>query len=112
MWADRLVACRNDTCVRDARHRTQQTFLRRFFAGSVEVTRTSGKVKWFNDTKGFGFISGEGGQDIFVHHTAIVAEGYRSLKEGQTVEYDLEPGPKGLKALNVRPLAVPQVAVA
>ena len=61
-----------------------------------------GKVKWFNDVKGFGFISGDGGQDIFVHHTAIVAEGYRSLKEGQIVEYDLEPGPKGLKATNVR----------
>ena len=61
-----------------------------------------GKVKLFNDVKGFGFISGDGGQDIFVHHTAIVAEGYRSLKEGQIVEYDLEPGPKGLKATNVR----------
>jgi cold shock protein len=61
-----------------------------------------GKIKWFNDVKGFGFISGDCGQDIFVHHTAIVAEGYRSLKEGETVEYDLEPGPKGLKAANVR----------
>ena len=61
-----------------------------------------GKVKWFNDAKGFGFINGDSGQDIFVHHTAIVAEGYRSLKEGEIVEYDLEPGPKGLKAANVR----------
>lgn len=63
--------------------------------------RIQGKVKWFNDLKGFGFISGEGGQDIFVHHTAIASEGYRSLKEGELVEYDCEPGPKGLKALNV-----------
>ena len=68
------------------------------------MEHTQGKVKWFNDVKGFGFISGEGGQDIFVHHTAILVEGYRSLKEGDMVEYDLEPGPKGLKAVNVRPV--------
>ena len=65
----------------------------------------SGKVKWFNDAKGFGFISGEAGQDIFVHHTVIVAEGFRTLKEGETVEYEAEAGPKGLKAINVRRLA-------
>jgi len=79
--------------------------------GSLEVTHTQGKVKWFNDTKGFGFISGEGGQDIFVHHTAILAEGYRSLKEGDVVEFDLEPGPKGLKAINVRRVEVAQPVV-
>jgi CspA family cold shock protein len=66
------------------------------------VGRTTGKVKWFNDQKGFGFICGEGGQDIFVHHTAIVAEGFRTLKEGEAVEFDTEAGPKGLKATNVR----------
>ncbi len=63
---------------------------------------TTGRVKWFNDQKGFGFISGESGQDIFVHHSAIVAEGFRSLKEGDMVEFESEPGPKGLKARNVR----------
>ena len=75
------------------------------------MDRTQGKVKWFNDVKGFGFISGDGGQDIFVHHTAILAEGYRSLKEGDAVEYELEPGPKGLKAINVRKVGVPQPAI-
>ena len=66
------------------------------------MTHMSGKIKWFNDTKGFGFISGEAGQDVFVHQTAIRCAGYRTLKEGDTVEYDLEPGPKGPKAVNVR----------
>jgi CspA family cold shock protein len=75
------------------------------------VERTQGKVKWFNDVKGFGFISGDGGQDIFVHHSAILAEGYRSLKEGEVVEYDLEPGPKGLKAINVRRVNAEQPAI-
>ena len=65
----------------------------------------TGKVKWFNDQKGFGFICGESGQDIFVHHTAIVAEGFRTLKEGEVVEFETEAGPKGLKALNVRRVA-------
>ena len=65
------------------------------------MNRTQGKVKWFNDQKGFGFICGESGQDIFVHHTAISSEGFRTLKEGETVEFDCEPGPKGLKATNV-----------
>jgi cold shock protein len=76
------------------------------------VGRTQGKVKWFNDQKGFGFISGEGGQDIFVHHTAIVSEGFRTLKEGEAVEYDCEPGPKGLKATNVRRAEAEQSATA
>ena len=64
--------------------------------------RTQGKVKWFNDQKGFGFILGDAGQDIFVHHTAIVSDGFRTLKEGEPVEFDCEPGPKGLKAVNVK----------
>jgi len=60
-------------------------------------------VKWFNDAKGFGFISQEGGEDVFVHHTAIQMEGFRTLKEGQKVEFDVVQGPKGLQAANVRP---------
>jgi cold shock protein len=59
-------------------------------------------VKWFNDAKGFGFITREGGPDVFVHHTAIVADGFRSLTEGQQVEFDITEGPKGQQAVNVR----------
>ena len=62
----------------------------------------SGTVKWFNDAKGFGFISQEGGEDVFVHHTAINMDGFRTLKEGERVEFDVTQGPKGLQAANVR----------
>lgn len=61
-----------------------------------------GKVKWFNDAKGFGFISQEGGDDVFVHHTAISMDGFRTLKEGEKVEFEVVRGPKGLQAANVR----------
>ena len=62
-----------------------------------------GQVKWFSDQKGYGFIQQEdGGQDVFVHHSSITMDGFRSLAEGQAVEYELENGPKGPKAVNVR----------
>ncbi len=61
-----------------------------------------GTVKWFNDAKGYGFISQEGGEDVFVHHTAINMDGFRTLKEGESVEFDVTQGPKGLQAANVR----------
>jgi CspA family cold shock protein len=61
-----------------------------------------GTVKWFNDVKGFGFISQDDGEDVFVHHTAISAEGFRSLAEGERVEFEVQEGPKGLQAANVR----------
>jgi CspA family cold shock protein len=62
----------------------------------------TGTVKWFNDTKGFGFIKQEGGDDVFCHQSAIVSDGFRSLQEGQRVEFDVTRGPKGLQASNVR----------
>ncbi len=60
-----------------------------------------GKVKWFNDAKGYGFIQGEDGKDVFVHHTAIQSEGFRTLAEGQMVEYEVIQDVKGMKARNV-----------
>jgi CspA family cold shock protein len=60
-----------------------------------------GTVKWFNDSKGFGFITRENGPDVFVHHTAIVAEGFRTLSEGDQVQFEVVKGPKGLQAANV-----------
>jgi cold shock protein len=62
----------------------------------------TGTVKWFNNAKGFGFISREGAPDVFVHHTAIMAEGFRTLSEGEKVQFEIVQGPKGLQAANVR----------
>jgi CspA family cold shock protein len=66
--------------------------------------RLVGTVKWFNATKGYGFIGREGGEDVFVHFSAINTEGYRKLVEGQKVEFSIEQGPKGLQAANVVPV--------
>jgi len=64
----------------------------------------TGAVKWFNNDKGYGFIKRETGEDVFVHHTAIQSSGYRTLNEGERVEFDVKQGPKGLQAENVRRL--------
>jgi CspA family cold shock protein len=64
--------------------------------------KETGTVKWFNDSKGFGFISREVGEDVFVHHSDVEGEGFRSLQENQQVEFSVEQGPKGLRAVSVR----------
>ena len=65
------------------------------------MSRITGRVKWFNDAKGFGFIERDGGPDVFVHYSAISADGFRSLKENDQVEFEIREGPKGLQAANV-----------
>jgi cold shock protein len=67
--------------------------------------RVTGTVKWFNASKGYGFIERQGGPDVFVHFTAIQSDGFRTLQEGQRVEFSIEKGPKGLQAANVVPVA-------
>jgi CspA family cold shock protein len=69
------------------------------------ATVATGTVKWFNADKGYGFIQQEDGGDVFVHFSAIQKPGYRSLEEGEPVEFDVQTGPKGLQAANVRPRA-------
>ena len=67
--------------------------------------KETGTVKWFNAAKGYGFIQRDNGDDVFVHYSAIVADGYRSLEEGTRVEFEVTRGPKGLAAANVAPVA-------
>jgi cold shock protein len=67
-----------------------------------EDAMTRGRVKWFNDQKGFGFIEVEGAKDVFVHHSAILGEGFKSLKEGDEVEFEITQGQKGPSAANVK----------
>ncbi len=73
---------------------------------AIDTEKSNGTVKWFNDSKGFGFITPtNGGEDVFVHFTAILADGFKSLAEGQRVEFEVVRGDKGLQAKAVRPLA-------
>ncbi|NQV04828.1 MAG: cold shock domain-containing protein [Candidatus Omnitrophica bacterium] len=73
--------------------------------GRRAVKVPKGKVKWFDNKKGYGFITPEDGKDIFVHHTAIQGDGYKTLQEGQEVEFDIVQGPKGEQASNVTKLS-------
>jgi CspA family cold shock protein len=72
--------------------------------GKAMAERIVGSVKWFNATKGYGFIARDGGEDVFVHFSAITMEGYKKLHEGQKVEFEIENGPKGLQAARVTPI--------
>jgi CspA family cold shock protein len=74
------------------------------FVGGRSNSLAEGTVKWFSNEKGYGFIEREGGEDVFVHHSKIAMEGYRSLTEGQRVQFDVEQGDKGLQAVNVQSL--------
>ena len=69
--------------------------------GALELSRELGTVKWFNAAKGYGFIQRQSGEDVFVHFSAIEAEGYKTLNEGQAVEFEVKQGPKGLQAERV-----------
>src|SRR3982074_3937264 len=79
---------------------------RRVIQHRKQLNMATGTVKWFNDSKGFGFITPtEGGEDLFAHHTAIQMSGFKTLKEGQKVEFEVKRGPKGLQAANIKPLS-------
>ena len=78
---------------------------RGFETGRSGTLATQGTVKWFSNEKGYGFIARTDGDDVFVHFSAITGEGYRSLTEGQEVEFDIVDGPKGQQAANVRPIS-------
>jgi len=73
-----------------------------------ESSTLKGVVKWFNDAKGFGFIEHTSGRDVFVHYSVIASEGFKTLKDGETVEYELKEGPKGLQAARVLRTAKPE----
>jgi len=97
----------------DLRPQGKETPTLRFFciclyslnlAGRRNTHMVKGKVKWFNNQKGYGFITPESGDDVFVHHSAIQGEGFKSLDEGQDVEFEVQDGPKGKQAVNVTKL--------
>jgi len=78
--------------------------MQREFERRSSVMSETGKVKWFNEAKGFGFITQPGGEDVFVHYSAIQGEGFKTLAEGQAVEFEIVEGPKGKQAANVMPV--------
>jgi len=92
-----IISCKREGAVRSGRPLLEHEW--------KESVLATGTVKWFNAEKGYGFISREGGADVFVHYSAIEGAGYRSLEEGQRVEFEVTSGPKGDQAQNVRAIA-------
>jgi CspA family cold shock protein len=87
------------------RKESQRSISRSGLSNSGKIlteVKMTGRVKWFNERKGYGFIEVEGGKDVFVHHSAIQGEGFKSLREGEQVEFEISEGPKGPQATNVR----------
>lgn len=80
----------------------QKSIINKLQRSSVMAERKQGSVKWFNSTKGFGFISQEGGEDVFVHFQSIIGDGYKTLAENDKVEFSVTQGPKGLQAAEVK----------
>lgn len=85
---------------------SQRAVRRKAQPSGTEVEVAQGVVKWFSNEKGFGFIAQSDGEDVFVHYTAIQGDGYKTLNEGQSVEFEIVDSPKGKQAANVRPVAV------
>jgi CspA family cold shock protein len=96
--------CGNTSSAQNAEHRHPILFLFTVRRSNKMAERVTGTVKWFNASKGFGFLAREGGPDVFVHYSAIESDGFRTLQEGQQVEFEIEQGPKGLQAAHVKPL--------
>jgi CspA family cold shock protein len=101
--ASRFFASAPPANRRDLPAEVQQVNQRNFSKKEQSNTMETGTVKWFNDAKGYGFISRQNGEDVFVHFSAIQSSGFRSLQEGQQVQFDVVKGPKGWQAENVKP---------
>ena len=100
MKRPRAVSATSNACLRSSDSRSNVTTQKK----RICLTMEQGTVKWFNDAKGYGFISRQNGEDVFVHYSAIQSAGFRSLQEGQAVQFNVVKGPKGWQAENVQPL--------